>query len=90
MVVNICSAIGIALGNPQVPSSNTAGAFVFIDRSKFQKLIFSTKFEPFFRHFQTEHMLEFHICKEYWSKGFYAKHFPQVWMTINFWLINLV
>lgn len=55
MVVNICSAIGIALGNPQVPSSNTAGAFVFIDSSKFQKLIFSTKFEPFFRHFQIEH-----------------------------------
>lgn len=48
MVVNICSAIGIALGDPQVPSSNTAEAFVFIDRNKFQKFIFSTKFEPFF------------------------------------------
>lgn len=47
MVVNICSAIGIALGNPQVPSSNTAGAFVFIDRSKFQKLIFSTNLNLF-------------------------------------------
>lgn len=65
MVVNICSAIGIALGNPQVPSSNTAGAFVFIDRSKFQKLIFSTKFELFFRHFQIEHMLELLLCKTF-------------------------
>lgn len=66
MVVNLCSAIGKALGNPQVPSSNTAGAFVFIDRSKFQKLIFSTNLNlNFFCHFQIEHMLEFHICKEY-------------------------
>lgn len=47
MVVNLCSAIGKALGNPQVPSSNTAGAFVFIDRSKFQKLIFSTNLNLF-------------------------------------------
>lgn len=51
MVVNICSAIGKALGDPQVPSSNTAEAFVFIDRNKFQKFIFSTKFEPFFLSF---------------------------------------
>lgn len=30
MVVNLCSAIGKALGNPQVPSSNTAGVLFLL------------------------------------------------------------